>query len=101
MYAMWVSLAWVCVLGSSMMDLGGDMMVESNQKINSWVEASSLCGNAALQEWHAAPCGNRWLVARILCLWIYFLIGYNHHILLLSLNTTAIPSIARPYVLFL
>jgi hypothetical protein len=48
MYAMWVSLAWVCVLGSSMMDLGGDMIVESNQMINSWVEASSLSGNAAL-----------------------------------------------------
>jgi hypothetical protein len=35
-------------------------------------------------------------VARILCLWIYFSIGYNHHILFLSLNNIAIPSIARP-----
>jgi hypothetical protein len=45
---------------------------------------------------NAAPCNSRWLVARILCLWICFSIGYNHHILFLSLNTTIIPSITRP-----
>jgi hypothetical protein len=33
-----------------MMDLGGEVMVESNWKIDSWVEESSSCGNATLQE---------------------------------------------------
>jgi hypothetical protein len=33
-----------------MMDLGGDVMVESIQKIDSWAGVSSPCGSAALLE---------------------------------------------------
>jgi hypothetical protein len=33
-----------------MMDLEGDVMVESNGKIDLWAEALSLCGSAALQK---------------------------------------------------
>jgi hypothetical protein len=32
-----------------MMDLGGDVMIESSQKINSRVEAPSPCSSATLQ----------------------------------------------------
>jgi hypothetical protein len=77
-----------------MMDLGRDVMIESSQKIDSRAEAPSLCSSAA-------PCSSRLLIARIPYLWIGLLIGYNLHILLFSLNTTVIPSIARPYAFFL
>jgi hypothetical protein len=43
---MWVSLLWIYALGSSMMDLGGDVMDESSWKIASSVEAPNLCGSA-------------------------------------------------------
>jgi hypothetical protein len=79
-----------------MMDLGGDVMVESNQKIDSWAWMSK-----PLQYSSAAPSSSSWMVAGIPYLWIGLLIGYNLHIFLLSLNTTVIPSIARPYVFFL
>jgi hypothetical protein len=39
-----------CVLGICMMDLGGNVMVESNRKIDSWTRVSSLCGSATLEE---------------------------------------------------
>jgi hypothetical protein len=90
-----------CVLGSCTMDLGGNVMVESNQKIDSWTGVSSLCGSATLQERQCRTLQQQLLLAGIPCLWIGLLIGYNLHILLLSLNTIVIPSIARPYVFFL
>jgi hypothetical protein len=60
-YAMWVFLRWICVLGGSMMDLGGDLMVESNREIDSWVMMPSLCGSAA-------PYSSYLLLAEMLCL---------------------------------
>jgi hypothetical protein len=47
---MWMSLSWICALGSSIIDLEGDVMDELSWKIAPWVEVHTPCNNAALQE---------------------------------------------------